>query len=139
MTGAGNPTSGGSSLASRAETSPSRAGRQPFRELTVAQVDRLCADAAAVTFAVPAELAAEFRFRPGQSLTLRRVVDGREERRSYSICSPAGGRPGSGSGRCPAGRFPAGWYARCAPGTGSRCSRRRARSRPTWSSPAGTC
>jgi ring-1,2-phenylacetyl-CoA epoxidase subunit PaaE len=64
--------------------------RRQFRELAVARVDRLCDDAVAVTFAVPPELAGEFAFRPGQSLTLRRFVDGREERRSYSICAPAG-------------------------------------------------
>jgi len=67
-----------------------RAARRQFRELIVARVDRLCADAAAVTFDVPAEVAEEFRFAPGQSLTLRRFVGGRDERRSYSICSPAG-------------------------------------------------
>ena len=67
-----------------------RAGRRQFRELTVARVDRLCADAVAVTFEVPPELADDYRFRPGQSLTLRRMVDGRDERRSYSICAPAG-------------------------------------------------
>jgi ring-1,2-phenylacetyl-CoA epoxidase subunit PaaE len=67
-----------------------RAARRQFRELSVARIDRLCADAVAVTFAVPPELTEEFRFRPGQSLTLRRLVDGRDERRSYSICAPAG-------------------------------------------------
>ncbi len=66
------------------------AARRQFHELTVAQVDRLCADAAAVTFDVPAQLAEDFRFAPGQSLTLRRFVGGRDERRSYSICAPAG-------------------------------------------------
>ena len=88
--------------------SPVRAGRQAFRELTVARVDRLCADAVAVTFAVPAGLAAEFRFRPGQSLTLRRVVGGREERRSYSICSPAGQPPRIGVREVPGGAL-SGW------------------------------
>jgi ring-1,2-phenylacetyl-CoA epoxidase subunit PaaE len=67
-----------------------RAARRQFRELTVARIDRLCADAVAVTFDVPAELTGEYYFRPGQSLTLRRFVDGRDERRSYSICAPAG-------------------------------------------------
>jgi ring-1,2-phenylacetyl-CoA epoxidase subunit PaaE len=67
-----------------------RAARRQFHELTVARVDRLCADAVAVTFEVPAGLAEEFRFRPGQSLTLRRFIDDRDERRSYSICAPAG-------------------------------------------------
>lgn len=64
-----------------------------FHSLTVAKVDRLCADAVAVTFDVPAELAGDFAFLAGQYLTLRRVVDGVEERRSYSICAPAGAAP----------------------------------------------
>jgi len=67
-----------------------RAARRQFHELTVARVDRLCDDAAAVTFDVPDELVADYAFEPGQSLTLRRVVAGRDERRSYSICAPAG-------------------------------------------------
>jgi len=64
-----------------------------FAQLRVADVDRLCEDAVAVTFDVPPERSAEFTFRPGQSLTVRRTVDGRDERRSYSICAPAGARP----------------------------------------------
>ena len=67
-----------------------RRPRVRFHPLRVAEVRRLCADAVAVTFDVPPELADEFAFRPGQSLTLRRTVDGREERRSYSICSAPG-------------------------------------------------
>jgi ring-1,2-phenylacetyl-CoA epoxidase subunit PaaE len=67
-----------------------RARRPAFHELTVARVDRLCADAVAVTFSVPPELASEYEFTPGQSLTVRRVVEGRDERRSYSICAAAG-------------------------------------------------
>jgi ring-1,2-phenylacetyl-CoA epoxidase subunit PaaE len=64
--------------------------RRQFRALTVARVDRLCADAVALTFAVPAGLAGEYSFRPGQSLTVRRFAGGEEQRRSYSICAPAG-------------------------------------------------
>jgi ring-1,2-phenylacetyl-CoA epoxidase subunit PaaE len=71
-------------------TNPVRAGRGAFHELTVARVDRLCDDAAAITFHVPAELDERFAFRAGQSVTVRRIVDGREERRSYSIASAAG-------------------------------------------------
>ena len=71
-------------------TRPVRVGRSWFHPLTVARVDRLCEDAAAITFDVPPEAAEEFRFRPGQSLTVRRLVGGRDERRSYSICAPAG-------------------------------------------------
>jgi len=62
-----------------------------FHALRVAGVERLCDDAVAVTFAVPGELAERYAFRPGQSVTLRRSVEGRDERRSYSICAPAGG------------------------------------------------
>ncbi|HUD78991.1 MAG TPA: 1,2-phenylacetyl-CoA epoxidase subunit PaaE [Streptosporangiaceae bacterium] len=61
-----------------------------FYPLRVARVDPLTADAAAITFSVPDRLAGQFVFRPGQSLTVRRQVGGREERRSYSICAPAG-------------------------------------------------
>jgi len=67
--------------------------RGAFHPLRVAAVERLCDDAVAVTFAVPDELAEDYRFRAGQSLTLRRTVDGREERRSYSICAAPGQAP----------------------------------------------
>jgi ring-1,2-phenylacetyl-CoA epoxidase subunit PaaE len=95
---------------------PARAARRQFHELTVAGVERLCDDAAAVTFDVPDELAADFAFRPGQSLTLRRVIDGRDERRSYSICAPAGQPPRIGVREVPGGAL-SGWLAReVAPG-----------------------
>ncbi|WP_333778189.1 1,2-phenylacetyl-CoA epoxidase subunit PaaE [Streptomyces sp. IBSBF 3136] len=83
-----------------------RTRRRPaFHTLRVAAVERLCEDAVAVSFDVPAELAEEFAFEPGQSLTLRRRVDGRDERRSYSICSPAGSRPRIGVRVVPGGLF----------------------------------
>jgi ring-1,2-phenylacetyl-CoA epoxidase subunit PaaE len=83
-----------------------RARRRPvFHRLRVASVRPLCDDAAAVGFEIPAELAAEFAFRPGQTLTLRREIDGRDERRSYSICSPAGDRPRIGVRVVPGGLF----------------------------------
>lgn len=64
-----------------------------FHTLTVADVEPLCDDAVAVRFDVPDHLADEFDFRPGQSLMLRRTVDGVEHRRSYSICAPVGSPP----------------------------------------------
>ena len=85
--------------------------RGGFHELTVAAVDRLCDDAVAVTFDVPDDLAAEFAFRPGQSLTVRRVVDGRDERRSYSICAPEGAAPRIGVREVPDGVFSS-WLVR---------------------------
>ncbi|RIV36135.1 1,2-phenylacetyl-CoA epoxidase subunit PaaE [Micromonospora radicis] len=75
-------------------TRPAR--RRPvFQPLPVAAVDRLTADAVAVTFAVPEELRATFAFRAGQHLTVRLPADavadapaaGEDVRRSYSICS----------------------------------------------------
>ncbi|WP_103351317.1 1,2-phenylacetyl-CoA epoxidase subunit PaaE [Amycolatopsis sp. CA-128772] len=76
-----------------------------FHSLKVAGVERLCDDAVAVTFDVPADLSAEFAFKPGQSLTLRRSIDGRDERRSYSICAPAGAPPRVGVRLVPDGYF----------------------------------
>lgn len=63
--------------------------RTDFHPLRVERVDRLTDDSAAVTFAVPDELASAFTFAPGQTLTVRRGND----RRSYSICAPVGAAP----------------------------------------------
>jgi ring-1,2-phenylacetyl-CoA epoxidase subunit PaaE len=75
------------------ETTVSRRSRsRDFHRLTVRRVEPLTGDSAAITFTVPPELAEEFAFAPGQSLTVRRGA----ERRSYSICAPAGpGFPGT--------------------------------------------
>jgi len=70
-----------------------------FHPLRVAAVDRLCDDAVAVTFDVPDELAARYAFRPGQSLTVRFA----DERRTYSICAPAGAAPRIGVREVPGG------------------------------------
>ena len=76
-----------------------------FHPLPVARVDRLCADAVAITFDVPEGLAETFAFRPGQYLTLRQLADGVEQRRSYSICAPRGAPPRIGVRRVPGGLF----------------------------------
>ena len=82
-----------------------RQPRPAFHALTIAAVERLTDDSVAVTFDVPDDLSAAFAFRAGQSLTLRRVLDGQEHRRSYSICAPAGARPRVGVRRIPDGLF----------------------------------
>jgi ring-1,2-phenylacetyl-CoA epoxidase subunit PaaE len=79
--------------------------RTSFHALTVARVERLCDDAVAVTFDVPDELRAAYDFEAGQSLTLRRVIDGVDHRRDYSICSPVGKPPRVGVRLIPGGRF----------------------------------
>lgn len=81
------------------------ARRRGFHPLRVAAVQRLCDDAVALTFAVPDDLADLYAFRPGQSLTLRRREGGRDERRSYSICAPAGAAPRIGVRKVPGGLF----------------------------------
>ncbi|TFC89125.1 phenylacetate-CoA oxygenase/reductase subunit PaaK [Cryobacterium sp. TmT2-59] len=62
--------------------------RARFHTLTVADVRQLTQDSVEVTFAVPEELQGEFDYDPGQHLALRATIDGRELRRSYSICRP---------------------------------------------------
>ncbi|MFE2280453.1 1,2-phenylacetyl-CoA epoxidase subunit PaaE [Streptomyces sp. NPDC059454] len=60
-----------------------------FHRLRVAAVDRLTDDSVALALTVPPHLAEEYRYAPGQHLALRRVADGEDIRRTYSICSPA--------------------------------------------------
>ena len=64
-----------------------------FTTLTVGSVEPLTSDSVAVTFDLPAELAPAFAFRPGQHLTLRRVIGDQDLRRTYSVCSSAAGGP----------------------------------------------
>ena len=61
--------------------------RPRFTPLTVAAVDELTDDSVAVSFAVPPQLREAFAFQPGQHLTVRRLGEDGEIRRSYSICS----------------------------------------------------
>jgi len=76
-----------------------------FHALTVAAVEQLTDDSVAVTFDVPFGLEREYDFEAGQSLTLRRTIDGVEHRRTYSICSPVGTRPRIGVREIPDGLF----------------------------------
>ncbi|WP_210440382.1 1,2-phenylacetyl-CoA epoxidase subunit PaaE [Nocardioides xinjiangensis] len=87
-----------------------------FHELTVRAVEPLTDDSAAVTFDVPDDLRELFAFAPGESLTLRRVVDGVEHRRSYSICAPAGAAPRIGVREVPGGMFSSWLIREVAPG-----------------------
>jgi ring-1,2-phenylacetyl-CoA epoxidase subunit PaaE len=78
--------------------------RTDFHPLRVAAIDPLTDDSAAVTFAVPDDLRDVFVFAPGQSLTVKHG----DERRSYSICAPAGRAPRIGV-REVAGGAVSGW------------------------------
>lgn len=61
-----------------------------FHPLQVTDVRHDTRDAVVVTLVPGADDAATFDFVQGQYLTFRRVFDGEELRRSYSICSPRG-------------------------------------------------
>lgn len=91
--------------------------RAAFHTLTVAAVERLCEDAAAITFDVPAELREAYAFKAGQSLTLRRFKDGEEHRRTYSICAPAGAPLRIGVREVPDGFFSSWLVREVVPGT----------------------
>lgn len=58
-----------------------------FHSLRIADVTPETDEAVCIRFEVPEELSDTFRFLQGQYLTLRTELDGREVRRSYSICS----------------------------------------------------
>jgi ring-1,2-phenylacetyl-CoA epoxidase subunit PaaE len=85
--------------------SPDLGLRAAFHTLAVADVQRLTDDSVAVTFDVPEDLRGLYDFAAGQSLTLRRTIDGVEHRRTYSICAPVGSRPRIGVREVPGGLF----------------------------------
>src|SRR4051794_41217954 len=58
-----------------------------FHRLAISDLRREASDAVSLTFSIPNELAEDYRFAPGQYLTLKTVLGGEEVRRSYSICS----------------------------------------------------
>ncbi len=60
-----------------------------FHRMPVASVDPITDDSTLVTFAVPEELREQFRFEPGQHVTVRTDLGGEGVRRNYSICAPA--------------------------------------------------
>jgi ring-1,2-phenylacetyl-CoA epoxidase subunit PaaE len=62
-----------------------------FHPLAVTAVERTAEDAACVTLAIPQELRQAFAHHAGQYVTVRRKIDDREERRTYSIVTAPGG------------------------------------------------
>lgn len=58
-----------------------------FHELTVSEVKKLTDESVQISFDVPEDLKASFRFIPGQYVNILVDINGKEERRSYSICS----------------------------------------------------
>ena len=60
--------------------------RARFHSLQISQVRKLTDDAIEVSFEVPAELAGDYSYEPGQYIAIRTALDGEDLRRSYSIC-----------------------------------------------------
>ena len=60
-----------------------------FHKLVVSEVRPETADCVSVAFDVPSDLQKDYSYIQGQHLTLKLTIDGKEVRRSYSICSPA--------------------------------------------------
>lgn len=58
-----------------------------FHRLTIKEIKKETPDCVSVLFDVPGELADQFQFSQGQSLTMRAMLNGEEVRRTYSICS----------------------------------------------------
>lgn len=84
-----------------------------FSRVRIAAIDRLCADAVAVTFDVPDSLAQRFAHRAGQSVTVRLAATDGDIRRSYSVVSPEGGTLRVGVREIPGGAAST-WFARSA-------------------------
>src|SRR6202158_5071268 len=62
-----------------------------FHPLKGTAVERVADDAACVTVEIPSALRDAFAFHAGQYVTVRRMIEGREERRTYSIVTAPGG------------------------------------------------
>ncbi len=58
-----------------------------FHKLKVKDIRKETEDCVSVAFEIPAEIENDFKFIPGQNITLRKSFNGEEIRRSYSICS----------------------------------------------------
>jgi len=57
-----------------------------FHPLKVKAVKKETPDCVSVSFTVPADLEEAFQFREGQNITIKKIINGQELRRSYSVC-----------------------------------------------------
>ncbi|WP_243770183.1 fatty acid desaturase [Amycolatopsis acidicola] len=78
-----------------------------FHRLAVTRVERPLDRVVVVSLALPPELRAEFRFSPGQHVTLRTRVEGALLERQYAVCS----RPGEEELRLAIKQVPDGWLS----------------------------
>ena len=57
-----------------------------FYSLKISNIRRETADSVSICFDVPEDMAGNFKFRPGQHLTVKQDINGEEVRRNYSVC-----------------------------------------------------
>lgn len=58
-----------------------------FHPLSIKDIQKETAEAVCITFDIPENLKDEFSFKQGQNITIKKTINGKEVRRSYSICS----------------------------------------------------
>jgi len=58
-----------------------------FYSLKVSDIEKVTSDCSVISFQVPKELHSTFKYKQGQYLTLKSMINGEEVRRSYSLCS----------------------------------------------------
>jgi len=58
-----------------------------FHKLSIKQIKKETPSAVSITFDVPSHLIPEYSFIPGQYITIKTEIEGKEVRRAYSICS----------------------------------------------------
>lgn len=58
-----------------------------FYPLSISEVKKETQDCTIVSFDIPHDIKSKYKFSSGQHLTLRKEIDGKDIRRSYSICS----------------------------------------------------
>ncbi len=76
-----------------------------FHTLKIASARKLEGDAIEIIFAMPEAVREAFAFKPGQYVAVRAIIDGVEQRRSYSICAGRRGPLKIGIKRVPGGVF----------------------------------
>ena len=58
-----------------------------FHSVKVRKVEKETEDCVSIEFEIPEDLKEAFQFKQGQNLTIKKVLNGEELRRSYSICT----------------------------------------------------
>lgn len=58
-----------------------------FHSLKIKELKKETSDCVSIYFDVPQNLSSEFLYKEGQNIAIRKMINGEDIRRSYSICS----------------------------------------------------